>query len=274
MLPTCPLFILITVIDMNTINNSDFYYLSLSDKQLDFLSDTSGGINRMGCFLSLLRHTAIEQTDFTCRGITRTTHTGECNVSVSQLAKEWDCNRKTAIRLIRQLVLLGIVTTISDNLTTTVSMRRLAGWQNGQTVINNPLYLRYMPGTHAAQTVQAASHSCTDRTTCDGQQQGTAILPTDRTTDADYCGEDIGVETASLLASNFEVSIPQDDIPDDVRETMLAEMAERIQHEDGESGETDQPDSAGIGNGDEKVADIDADTASPEIFPDCTTQSE
>ena len=120
------------------------YYLSLTDEQLNFLSSNEGGINRIQCFRRLLHHTATADTTYTKRGISKTLMQGQTCVSALELSKEWNCNRKTVIRFLKQLEQLGIVTIKTDCLTTIMDMRCIAAWKNeGETVYTaNALYKR------------------------------------------------------------------------------------------------------------------------------------
>ena len=107
------------------------YYLSLTDEQLNFLSNNEGGINRIQCFRRLLHHTATADTTYTKRGISKPLMQGQTCVSALELSKEWNCNRKTVIRFLKQLEQLGIVTIKTDCLTTIMDMRCIAAWKHG-----------------------------------------------------------------------------------------------------------------------------------------------
>lgn len=119
------------------------YYLSLTDEQLNFLSSNEGGINRIQCFRRLLHHTATADTTYTKRGISKPLMQGQTCVSALELSKEWNCNRKTVIRFLKQLEQLGIVTIKTDCLTTIMDMRCIAAWKHeGETVYTaNALYI-------------------------------------------------------------------------------------------------------------------------------------
>lgn len=119
------------------------YYLSLTDEQLNFLSSNEGGINRIQCFRRLLHHTATADTTYTKRGISKPLMQGQTCVSALELSKEWNCNRKTVIRFLKQLEQLGIVTIKTDCLTTIMDMRCIAAWKHeGETVYTaNALFI-------------------------------------------------------------------------------------------------------------------------------------
>ena len=172
------------------------YYLSLTDEQLNFLSSNEGGINRIQCFRRLLHHTATADTTYTKRGI-----------SALELSKEWNCNRKTVIRFLKQLEQLGIVTIKTDCLTTIMNMRCIAAWKHeGETVYTaNALYKR---DNGKAKSEQNPNKSVSDPTS------STLPLPSS--------------DSLEITPSEMEQIHSLEEIPDDVREQLLAEDMEQF----------------------------------------------
>lgn len=183
------------------------YYLSLTDEQLNFLSSNEGGINRILCFRRLLHHTATADTTYTKRGISKPLMQGQTCVSALELSKEWNCNRKTVIRFLKQLEQLGIVTIKTDCLTTIMDMRCIAAWKHeGETVYTaNALYKR---DNDKAKSEQNPNKSVSDPTS------STLPLPS--------------FDSSEITPSEMEQIHSLEEIPDDVREQLLAEDMEQF----------------------------------------------
>ena len=183
------------------------YYLSLTDEQLNFLSSNEGGINRMQCFRRLLHHTATADTTYTKRGISKSLMQGQTCASALELSKEWGCNRKTVIRFLKQLEMLGIVTIKTDCLTTIMNMRCIAAWKHeGETAYTaNALYKR---GNDKAKSEQNHNKSVSDPTS-----SSSPLLPSSST---------------EITPSELEQIHSFEEIPDDVREQLLAEDIEHF----------------------------------------------
>lgn len=173
------------------------YYLSLTDEQLNFFSSSEGGINRMLCFRRLLHHTATADTTYTKRGISKPLMQGQTCVSALELSKEWSCNRKTVIRFLKQLELLGIVAIKTDCLTTIMDMRCIAAWKHeGETAYTaNALYKR---DNNKAKSEQNPNKSVSDPTS--------STSPLSSST------------SSEITPSEMEQIHSLEEIPDDVRE--------------------------------------------------------
>mgnify|MGYP003239045591 CR=1 FL=1 len=169
------------------------YYLSLTDEQLNFLSSNEGGINRIQCFRRLLHHTATADTTYTKRGISKPLMQGQTCVSALELSKEWNCNRKTVIRFLKQLEQLD--------------MRCIAAWKHeGETVYTvNALYKR---DNGKAKSEQNPNKSVSDPTS------STLPLPSS--------------DSSEITPSEMEQIHSLEEIPDDVREQLLAEDMEQF----------------------------------------------
>ena len=76
--------------------------LSLSLQDIDNLAKDLKPRQRMFRFFSLLRHAAETDGTQTKRSIDYSVRTGQVGASHSELGKEWDCNRSTVTRFLKE----------------------------------------------------------------------------------------------------------------------------------------------------------------------------
>ena len=77
-----------------------FYRLLLSSGQLEFLSDSKSGIDRMKCLSTLIGMAAVKESVYETRGFSTVINVGQAAVSEVALASLWKCNRKTVSKVL------------------------------------------------------------------------------------------------------------------------------------------------------------------------------
>lgn len=112
--------------------------LSLSLQDIDNLVKDLKPTQRMYRFASLLRHAAETDGTQTKRNIGYSVQAGQVGASHSELGKEWNCNRSTATRFLKELEADGLVKVRTGNVSSVTDVKCLLGWQCGDKVIPNP----------------------------------------------------------------------------------------------------------------------------------------
>ena len=111
--------------------------LALSLQDLDNLVKDLKPTRRMYRFTSLLRHAAETDGTQTKRNIGYSVQTGQVGASHSELAKEWNCNRSTATRFLKELEADGLVKVQTGNVSSVTDIKCLLGWQCGDKTVPN-----------------------------------------------------------------------------------------------------------------------------------------
>lgn len=111
--------------------------LSLSLQDVDNLIKDLKPTHRMYRFASLLRHAAETDGTQSKRNIGYSVKTGQVGASHSELGKEWNCNRSTATRFLKELEADGLVKVETGNVSSVTDIKCLLGWQCGDKVIPN-----------------------------------------------------------------------------------------------------------------------------------------
>lgn len=114
------------------------YSITLNDQQLDYLSDEDQDINRMKCFKTLVRLASMEQTTVSMKNFSAGMSIGQFAVSKVELARLWNCDRKTATRIIREFNDMDIITSVANNRTTLHTLNCLSVWFTSSGCIRNP----------------------------------------------------------------------------------------------------------------------------------------
>lgn len=114
------------------------YSITLNDQQLDYLSDEDQDINRMKCFKTLIRLASMEQTTVSMKNFSAGMSIGQFAVSKVELARLWNCDRKTATRIIREFNDMDIITSAANNRTTLHTLNCLSVWFTSSGCIRNP----------------------------------------------------------------------------------------------------------------------------------------
>ncbi len=94
-----------------------YYQFLLSSGQLEFLSDSKSGIDRMKCLATLIGMAATEETVYEARGFSTAIHIGQVAVSEVALADLWKCNRKTVSKVLERFSRMGLVSSEKGNRT-------------------------------------------------------------------------------------------------------------------------------------------------------------
>lgn len=104
----------------------------LDEFQIQALSKHSNGIGRLACFEHLLLHAERQDTVHTKRGISYTVPKGCLDISEEALSVQWQCNRTTVHRMLKEWQGLGLITMKANNVTTIVSVTCLQSWFVGR----------------------------------------------------------------------------------------------------------------------------------------------
>ena len=116
------------------------YSVMLNDVQYDYLLDGSQDINRMACFRSFLRMAVMERTEVSGRNFSAVLQPGQFMASKVELSKLWQCNRKTATRIVHEFNQLGILRSDASNRTTIHTLKCLSVWVTDQGNIENSFF--------------------------------------------------------------------------------------------------------------------------------------
>ena len=116
------------------------YQLTLSAPQLNYLSENKYHKNRMTFFLDLVNSAFLKQTKSLVPGCDDTINIGQVEKSEVQLARDWDCDRKTVSKVIAKMNELGIITTKKSNRTSVHSIHPVAAWIVDNVRIRNPYF--------------------------------------------------------------------------------------------------------------------------------------
>lgn len=108
------------------------FCLMLDEFQIQALSKYSNGISRLACFEHLLLHAERQDTVHTKRGISYTVSKGCLDISEEELSVQWQCNRTTVHRMLKEWQGLGLITMKANNVTTIVSVTCLQSWFVGR----------------------------------------------------------------------------------------------------------------------------------------------
>ena len=84
------------------------YSITLNEAQLDYLSDEQQDILRMKCFKTFLQMAIPEENKVYGKNFSAVLQPGQFMASKVDLARLWECNRKTATRIIHEFNQLGI----------------------------------------------------------------------------------------------------------------------------------------------------------------------
>lgn len=122
---------------MDNPTNDTRLILSLSLQDIDSLIKDLKPTQRMYRFASLLRHAAEVDGKQTKRNIGYSVQTGQVGASHSELSREWNCNRSTATRFLKELESEGLVKVTTGNVSSVTDIKCLLGWQCGDKVIPN-----------------------------------------------------------------------------------------------------------------------------------------
>lgn len=116
------------------------YQMTLSAPQLNYLSESKYHKNRMAFFLDLVNSAVLKPTKSQVCSCDETINIGQVEKSEVQLAKDWDCDRKTVSKVIAKMNELGIITTKKSNRTSVHTIHPVAAWIVDNIRIKNPYF--------------------------------------------------------------------------------------------------------------------------------------
>lgn len=116
------------------------YQITLSAPQLNYLSESKYHKNRMSFFLDLVNSAVLKPTKSQISGCDDMIYIGQVEKSEVQLAKDWDCDRKTVSKVIAKMNELGIITTKKSNRTSVHTIHPVAAWIVDNVRIKNPYF--------------------------------------------------------------------------------------------------------------------------------------
>ena len=116
------------------------YQNTLSAPKLNYLSESKYHKNRMSFFLDLVNCAVLRPTKSQVSGCDDMIYIGQVEKSEVQLAKDWDCDRKTVSKVISKMNELGIITTKKSNRTSVHTIHPVAAWIVDNTRIRNPYF--------------------------------------------------------------------------------------------------------------------------------------
>jgi len=114
------------------------YQMTLSAPQLEYLAGSKYHKNRMAFFLDLVKSAVLKPSKSLVPGCDRIIAIGQVEKSEVQLAKDWDCDRKTVSKVIAKMNELGIITTEKSNRTSVHNIHPVAAWIVDNVRIRNP----------------------------------------------------------------------------------------------------------------------------------------
>lgn len=117
---------------MKAMRKKRIFCLMLDEFQIQALSKYSNGIGRLACFEHLLLHAERQDAVHTKRGISYTVPKGCLDISEEELSVQWQCNRTTVHRMLKEWQGLGLITMKANNVTTIISVTCLQSWYVGR----------------------------------------------------------------------------------------------------------------------------------------------
>ncbi len=118
--------------------HSIHYQMTLSAPQLEYLAGSKYHKNRMAFFIDLIKSVVLKPSKSLVSGCDRIIAIGQVEKSEVQLAKDWDCDRKTVSKVIAKMNELRIITTEKSNRTSVHTIHPVAAWIVDNVRIRNP----------------------------------------------------------------------------------------------------------------------------------------
>ena len=124
------------------------YSITLNEAQLDYLSDEQQDILRMKCLKTFrmkclktfIRMAVLEETKVSGKNYSAVLQPGQFKASKVELARLWDCDRKTATRIVQEFNQIGILRSESTNRTTIHTLICLSVWFTGWRMIKSSFF--------------------------------------------------------------------------------------------------------------------------------------
>ena len=116
------------------------YSITLNDAQLDYLSDEQQDILRMKCFKTFLQMAVREEKTVSGKNFSAVLQPGQFVASKVDLARLWDCDRKTATRIVYEFNQIGILLSVPSNRTTIHTLKCLSVWFTGRGMLKSGFF--------------------------------------------------------------------------------------------------------------------------------------
>ena len=116
------------------------YSITLNDAQLDYLSDEQQDILRMKCLKTFIRKAVLKETKVSGKNFSAVLQPGQFMASKVELARMWECDRKTATRIVQEFTQIGILRSESSNRTTIHTLICLSVWFTGWGMIKSSFF--------------------------------------------------------------------------------------------------------------------------------------
>ena len=112
----------------------------LNDAQFDYLMDKSQEIDRMMCFRTFLKMAVMVQTKVEKKNFSAVLQPGQLMASKVELSQAWQCNRKTATRIVQEFNQMGFLHSEPSNRTTIHSLKCLSEWVTDEGTVENTFF--------------------------------------------------------------------------------------------------------------------------------------
>ena len=116
------------------------YSITLTEAQLDYLSDEQQDILRMKCLKTFIRKAVLKETKVSGKNFSAVLQPGQFMASKVELAGLWGCDRKTATRIVQEFNQIGILRSESSNRTTIHTLICLSVWFTGYGMIKSSFF--------------------------------------------------------------------------------------------------------------------------------------
>ena len=116
------------------------YSVMLNDAQYDYLMDKSQEIDRMMCFRTFLKMAVMVQTKVEKKNFSAVLQPGQLMASKVELSNLWQCNRKTATRIVREFNQMGFLHSEPSNRTTIHMLKCLSEWVTDEETVENSFF--------------------------------------------------------------------------------------------------------------------------------------
>ena len=116
------------------------YSVMLNDAQYDYLLDKSQEIDRMMCFRTFLKMAVMVQTKVEKKNFSAVLQPGQLMASKVELSNLWQCNRKTATRIVREFNQMGFLHSEPSNRTTIHMLKCLSEWVTDEGTVENSFF--------------------------------------------------------------------------------------------------------------------------------------
>lgn len=118
------------------------YCLVLSESQTRYLATSKYGIDRMKALMSLIERASTEGRTYEKKGFSTQLRIGQVAMSEVELSRLWNCDRKTASRVLDTMNELKLVATKQNNRTSIHTLLCVSAWFINNHQVINPFYVK------------------------------------------------------------------------------------------------------------------------------------